>query len=178
MKNKLTYFLLLILTFSCNKNDFSETEMYFTTDKETYKTDDNFEITALIYPKNGEKKIRIFKNLNNIKISFHSNVEGQEFSQELRKYFIEGPSLTEDESEYLDEFTISKTQPFKKTFKGVISENKEKIIFEISELNISDSIEKSELLSNPKITIKGNCHTVYSGIEEYFTPKGIEILIE
>ena len=73
MKNKLTYFLFLILTFSCNKNDFSDTEMYFTTDKETYKTDDTFEITALIYPKNGEKKIRLFKNLNNLKISFHSN---------------------------------------------------------------------------------------------------------
>ena len=178
MKNKLTYLLLLILTFSCNKNDFSDTEMYFTTDKETYKTDDTFEITVLIYPKNGEKKIRIFKNLNNLKISFHSNVEDLGFSQELKKYFIEGPSLTEDESEYLDEFTISKTQPFKKTFKGVISENKEKIIFEIPELNILDSIEKSELLLNPKITIKGNCHTVYSGIEENFTPKDIEILIK
>jgi hypothetical protein len=145
--------------------------MYFTTDKEIYKTDDTFEITALIYPKNGEKKIRLFKNLNNLKISFHSNTEDLGFSQELKKHFIEGPSLTEEESEYLDEFTISKTQPFKKTFKGIISETNEKIIFEIPELNISDSIKKSELLLNPKTTIKGNCHTVYSGIEENFTPK-------
>jgi len=178
MKNKLTYFLLLILTFSCNKNDFSETEMYFTTDKETYKTGDGFEITLLIYPKDGEKKIRILKNLNNVKISFHSNVEVSGFSQELKKYFIEGPSLTQDESEYLDEFTISNTKPFKKTFKGKISENKQKIILEIPELKISDSIEKSKLLVNPKITIKGNCHTVYSGIQENFTPKDIQIVIK
>ncbi|MBT8385760.1 MAG: hypothetical protein KJO83_08600, partial [Bacteroidia bacterium] len=153
IKNILTFSLLLILTFSCNKNDFSDTEMYFTTDKETYRTNDNFEITVVVSPKNREKKIRVFKNLNNLKISFHSKV-GLGFTQELKTHFLEGPSLTRDDSEYIDEYTISKTQPFKMSFKGTISERNQKIIFEIPELKVTDSIKKSELLINPAISIK------------------------
>ena len=178
MKNIFTYTLLLILTFSCNQNAFSDTEMFFLTDEASYRVNDNFEITAIVSPKSGEKKIRIKKNLDNLKISFHASSTEQEFSQELKKNFIEGPSLTTDESQYIDEFTISKTQPFKKTFKGLISESKESIILEIPELNIIDSVAKSELLVNPKIIIKGNFQTIFSVKEEYFTPKDINILIE
>lgn len=178
MKNILTYSLFLILTFSCKSNDFSDTEMYFVTDKKTYRVNNNFEITVLISPENGEKKIRIFKNLNNLKISFHLKNGELGFSQELKKHFIEGPSLTGDDSEYIDEYAISKTQPFKKTFKGTISENNEKIVFKIAELNITDSLEKSELYKSSTITIKGNCHTVYSGIEENFISKDIKLLID
>ena len=178
MKNILTYYLLLIFTFSCNSNDFSDTEMYFVTDKETYNVNDTFEITVVISPRNGEKKIRILKNLNNLKVSFHLKNGELGFSQELKKRFIEGPSLTGDDSEYIDEYTISKTQPFQKSFKGTVSGNKENIVFKIAELNITDSLEKSELIKNPTITIKGNCQTVYSGIEESFIPKDIKLLID
>ena len=178
MKNIPAYSLLLILTISCNSNDFSDTERYFVTDKETYGINDNFEITVVVSPENGEKKIRFLKNLNNLNISFSLKEEESVFSQELKRRFIEGPNITGDDSDYLDEFTISKTQPFKKTFKGTISETKQKIIFEIPELNIKDSIEKSELLKNSTITITGNCHTVYSGIEENFKSKDIKILIK
>jgi hypothetical protein len=178
MMNKLTYFLLLILTFSCNKNDFSDTEMRFVTDKETYGVNDNFELTVMISPKNGDKKIRILKNLNNIKISFHSKAGELGFSQELKKHFIEGPSLTGDDSEYIDEYSISDSEPYKKTFKGTISENNDGIVFEIPELNIKDILEKSELLENPLVVINGNCHTVYSGIEENFELKEIRLIIK
>ncbi|PKQ46302.1 hypothetical protein [Confluentibacter flavum] len=178
MKNVLAYSLLLILTFSCNSNDFSDTEMYFQTDKEAYRLNDDFEITVVIFPKNGENKIRIFKKFNNLKISFHLKNSESEFSQELKKHFIEGPSLTGDDSKYIDEYTISQTQPFKKSFKGTISENEGIVVFKIPELNISESIEKSELFENPEIIITGNCHTVYSSIQEDFIPKDIKILID
>ena len=178
MKNKLTYFLLLILTFSCNKNDFSDTEMRIVTDKETYGINDNFELTVMISPKSGEKKIRILKNLNNIKISFHSKTGELGFSQELRKHFIEGPSLNGDDSEYIDEYSISDSEPYKKTFKGIISEHNDGIVFEIPELNIKNIIEKSELLENPLVVINGNCYTVYNGIEENFQPKEIKLMIK
>jgi len=45
-------------------------------------------------------------------------------------------------------------------------------------LNIIDRVVKSELRVDPKITIKGNFHTVFSLKEAYVTPKAIEILIE
>lgn len=178
MKNIITYSFLLFFAFSCNKNDFSDTEMYLVTDKELYKINDKFELSVIVSPKSKEKKIRVFKNLNNLKISFHPKSKELIFSQELKKHFIEGPSLTKNESDYIDEFIISKKQPFQKKFKGIISEIKEKIIFEIPELNITDSIEKSEFLLNPKINIKGSFHTIYSRIEENFKPKDIEILLE
>lgn len=178
MKNKLIYFLLLILAFSCNKNDFSDTEMRFVTDKETYEINDNFELTVMISPKRGNKKIRILKNLNNIKISFQSKAGELGFSQELKKHFIEGASLTGDDSEYIDEYSISNSEPYEKTFNGIISENNSGIVFEIPELNVKDILEKSELLDNPLVAINGNCYTVYSGIEEDFELKEIRLIIK
>lgn len=182
MKNILTYSLLLILTFSCNSNDFSGTKRYFVTDKEIYRVNDNFEITVVVSPENGVKKIRFLKNLNNLNISFSLKEEEEEeelgFSLELKKHFIEGPNITRDDSDYIDQYTISKSQAFEKSFKGTISKTKQSIIFEIPELNITDSIEESKLIKNPTISIKGYCSSVYSGIEENFISKDIKILIE
>ncbi|WP_200979156.1 hypothetical protein [Echinicola sp. 20G] len=178
MKKLLSYSLLLILTFSCNANDFSDTEMYFETDKETYSPNEKFEIIVNISPKQGEKKIRILKNFNNIKISFYTEDGNLGFSEILKDKFIEGRSLFEDESKYIDEFIISKSEPFNKAFEGSITESKKKIFFEIPELNIKDSLNKSELINNPTIIIKGNCSSVYNGIEEVFAQKEIKILID
>ena len=178
MKKIFAYSLLLILTFSCSEGDFSDTEMYFETDKETYKANDNFEITVVVSPKNGEKKIRVFKNFINLKISFQTKDEGLGFSRVVRNQFIELPSSARNDSEYIDEYTISSSQPFKRTFKGTISETEQKIIFRILELNLTDSLEKSEVLRNSIITINGSYQTVYSGIEENFISKNINILIE
>jgi hypothetical protein len=112
MKNTLTIFLLSILAFSCKKNDFENTNLILEFDKETYQSNDNFELTIQIYPTESEKTIRLYKNLNNIEISFLSKAEQFGFHQVLNERFIEGPSLTGGDSEYMDEFTISKEKPF------------------------------------------------------------------
>ncbi|WP_179377363.1 hypothetical protein [Winogradskyella wichelsiae] len=178
MKNTLTIFLLSILAFSCSKNDFENTNLYLEFDKETYQPNDNFELTIRIVPIEAEKTIRIYKDLNNIEISFLSKAEQNGFHQELKKRFIEGPSLTGDDSEYIDEFTISKEKPFEKKLLGTISESENQIIFEISDLKIKDKIDKTYLLDNPSILIKGNCRTVY-GIEgEPFEPIEIKVVVE
>ena len=178
MKNAITIFLLLILVFSCSRNDFSDTKLHFETDKETYRVNDNFELTIIVYPTKEEKTIRFNKNLNNLNISFISREEQLGFHQELKKRFIEGPSIFGDDSEYIVEYVITMKKPFKKTFNGTITELENKIIFEIPELKISDSIDKSNLLEHPTITIKGNCRTVYGAEENSFIPKEIKILIE
>ena len=176
----MTYSLLLFFAFSCNynENDFSDTERHFETDKEIYRVNDNFELTVVVTPKSGEKNIRILKNLNNIKITFSTRQGELGFSQELKKHFIEEPSITGDDSKYIDKYTISKSQPLKKTFKGTITETAEKIIFKIPELKLTDSITKSGLHKKDTIIITGNCSSVYSGIEENITPKEIEIITE
>ena len=178
MKNILTIFLISILAFNCSKNDFENTNLYLEFDKETYQSNDSFELTIRIVPIEAEKTIRLYKNLNNIEISFLSKAEQLGFHQELKKRFIEGPSLTGDDSEYIDEFTISKEKPFEKKLLGTISESENEIIFEISDLNIKDKINKTDLLENPNILIKGNCRTVY-GIEgKSFETKEIKVVVE
>ena len=178
MKNILTIFLISILAFSCSKNDFENTNLYLEFDKEAYQANDNFELTIRIVPIEAEKTIRLYKNLNNIEISFLSKAEQLGFNQELKKRFIEGPSLTGDDSEYVDEFTISKEKPFEKKLLGIISESENEIVIEISDLNIKNKIDKTYLLDNPNILIKGNCRTVY-GIEgKPFEPTEIKIKVE
>ncbi|WP_106793987.1 hypothetical protein [Aquimarina sp. Aq78] len=178
MKNTLTIFLISILALNCSKNDFENTNLYLEFDKETYQSNDNFELTIRIVPIEEEKTIRLYKNLNNIEISFLSKAEQLGFHQELKKRFIEGPSLTGDDSEYIDEFTISKEKPFEKKLLGTITESENEIIFEISDLKIKDKIDKTSLIENPNILIKGNCRTVY-GIEgKPFETKEVKVLVE
>lgn len=178
MKKTFPIFLLLISIFSCSKNDFYDTKLYFVTDKEIYRVNNSFKLTIFIYPTKKEKTIRFNKNLNNLNISFMSTKEQLGFNQELKKHFIEGPRLFGDDSKYIDEYIISMKKPFKKTLNGTITELKNKIVIKIPELKISDSIDKSILIKNNRIIIKGNCRSVYGSEVKSFIPKGIQILIE
>lgn len=164
MKNILTILLFSILTFSCSKNDFENTNLYLQFDKETYQTNDTFNLTVRIVPIETKRNIRFYKNLNNIKISFSSTEKQYGFEAILKEKFIEGPSLTGDDSEYIDDFTISKEKPFERIFPGTITELENEIIFEIPDLKLSDKIDKSILAENPTVLINGKCVTVY-GIE-------------
>lgn len=178
MKNTLAIFLLSILAFSCSKNDFENTNLYLDFDKETYQSNDNFELTIKVYPTEAEKTIRFYKDLNNINISFSPKAEEFEFHQELKKRFIEGPPLFGDDSEYIDEYTISKEKPFEKIFLGTISESVNEIVFEIPELNIKNKIDKNFILKNQIILIKGNCRTIYGGKNKHFMSKEIKVELE
>ena len=163
MKNKVFIFLLLILAFGCANNDFSNTNSYFETDKETYHINDSFKLTLFVSPIEGEKTIRFFKNFSNINVSFISVENQYGFHQELKKRFIEFPIETNDESENVDEYFISKTKPFKKTFIGTISEFNGNVIIQIPELKTSDTID---LIKHPYIGVKGSLKTVNGIIEE------------
>jgi len=160
------------------KNDFENTNLYLEFDKETYQSNDSFELTIRIVPIEAEKTIRLYKNMNNIEISFLSEAEQLGFHQELKKRFIEGPSLTGDDSEYIDKYTITKEKPYEKKFLGTISELENEIIFEIPELKLKNKIDKSILLKNPTILIMGNCRTVYGTGSESFIPKEIKVELE
>ena len=122
MRKNLAIFFLPILALGCSNVNFSNTETLLETDKEAYLPNDVFEITVLIYPTEENKTIKFQKDLNNLNLSFESPERAHGFHQELKKRFIEGPSLFGDDSEYIDEYTITKDTPFKKTLRGTIFE--------------------------------------------------------
>ena len=175
MKKTLIYLTLFILVFSCAKNDFIQTKRLLKTDKEVYLVDDTFELTILVYPEKGDKTIRFFKDYSNINISFSLKKEPDSFHQELRKRFVEGPSLFRNDGDFIDKYNITNNEPFEKKLKGYISEQKGKIIFNIPKLNLSDSIDISLINQKPIIKIDGYCETVNTSYQEYFIPKDIKI---
>ncbi len=172
------YTILFVLVVSCSQNDLSETELVLTTDKEVYLSDDQFELTIMIKPLKSEKKIRILKNLNNLKISFFIKDHSSEFSQELKKHFLENPSLFSNYSDYSQEYRISNSKPYIKVVKGKIAEEDNIVIIEIPELNLKKRFYKSDLLIHPEVTIKGHYYSIYSGVENYFTPKNIRVIMQ
>ena len=178
MKNIFIIFLISILGFSCSKNDFENTNLYLEFDKEAYQSNDNFELTIRIVPIEHEKTIRIYKNLSNFRISFLSKTSQFGFHQLLNDRFIEEPSLTGDDSEYIDEFTISEDKPFEKKLFGKISESENEVIFEISDLNLKNKINKKNLIEDPNILIKGNCIAVYEIEGKPFETKELKIIME
>ena len=185
MKHILFYLLTITSILSCKTDSFSETERYFITDKDVYETNDNFELTVIIVPKNEEKIIRFYKTFSNLRIYF-SIINKQkgiysENNMQLKKYFVEGPSIFGNDEQYIAEHVISKQNPFKKTFIGKISELKNKIIIEIPELNTRKSFDKSKFDEYSEISIQGYCTPINAKngtFEEFFIPKDIKILIE
>ncbi|MBU3822870.1 hypothetical protein KO566_12425 [Flavobacteriaceae bacterium XHP0103] len=177
MKKGSLMFLLFISTLSCSKNDFSETSLELETDKATYQVNDEFKLTIKISSE-VEKNIRFYKNMSNVDFLFLIKQDNDGFQQRLKTTFTEGSSLFGDNNDYIDEYIISPEKPFVKSFNGFIKESVDKIIFEIPELKISDSIDKILLLENPTITIWGNCETVYSNNEKSFPIKEIKILLD
>jgi hypothetical protein len=177
MKIFFAYLLVAIFISSCSKNDFSDTKRVLETDKKYYLINDDFEITVLIYPKKEDKTIRFFKDYSNLNICFSIKQGENIFHQELKKRFIEGPSLFGNSNDNINEYSITNTHPFEKKFKGQISELNGKIIFEIPKLNLIDSLDKSLINKNSIIRINAYCETIYSAYQEYFIPKDIKIKI-
>src|SRR5690554_4608053 len=126
MKNYLLIFLIPIFFWSCNSDNFYETERYFITDRDSYQIGDEFELTVIIAPKKKEKEIRFYDNYKNLGISFAliNSEKG-----------IHNGSWTKNSTKFLDitsttKFKITKEEPFKKTFIGKISETKTEVIIE------------------------------------------------
>jgi len=153
--------------------------MYFETDKQVYKTNDKFELTLFIHAEEEEDiKVRFFKDYRNIDISFISLKNENEFAQKLSKTFIEGPSLFGNNDELIDEYIVTSDKPFIKIFTGKIVETNDQISLKIPELNISNHIDKSVLIKNPTITIKGSCRTIYSSEIKQIPNKEFNVLIK
>ncbi|MEQ3655686.1 MAG: hypothetical protein ABNH00_07465 [Dokdonia sp.] len=162
---------------SCStKNDFENTNLYFEFDKETYLANDKFELTIKIVPIEAEQTIRLYKDLRNIEISFVSEAQQLGFNQKLTKRFIQGVP-PQDQSEYIDEFTISKKKPFKRKFYGTISEYEESIVISIAALTKKFKINKSSLIKNPNILVKGNCRGILAMDGTPFEPNNIKIMV-
>ncbi len=172
-----TLLLISILYLSCSpKNDFENTKRYLEFDKETYLANDSFELTIRIVPIEADQTIRLFKDLRNIEISFVSEAQQLEFNQKLTKKFIEFVP-PQNQSELIDEFTISKDKPFEKKLLGTITASKNKIIIEIPELSISSEIDKSSLIQNPNVKVSGSCRSIHVMEAKSFKPNKIEILL-
>lgn len=174
MKKIIIVFFLVLS--SCSKNNFLNTELIMMTDKQSYLINDKFELKIFVYPLEGEKSIKFYKNFSNLKLSFFSKEEKTSNEEKLITNFIEGPS--EDDIKYFNEYKITEEKPFIKVLKGIISQPESKIVFEIPELSISDSIMKSSIKENSSITIKGFCESVYGATENRYTLNEIEILIK
>lgn len=178
MKNYLLIFLIPIFFWSCNSDNFYETERYFITDRDSYQIGDEFELTVIIAPKKKEKEIRFYDNYKNLGISFAliNSEKG-----------IHNGSWTKNSTKFLDitsttKFKITKEEPFKKTFIGKISETKTEVIIEIPELNFKDGLPKTDFDENTKVRIHGHCNPIDpefgASLEEYIKVKDIKILTE
>ena len=169
-------FILFIIV-SCKTDNFYETERFFTTDKTTYQIGDEFELTAVIKSID-EKELRFYENFKNLDISFalmnnEKNVHNGSWTKRSGVFL---------EKTEISEYRISRNNPFKKTFKGSISQTDDEIIIEIPELNFKQGLPKTDFDSNTKVRIHGHCNPINAefgaSLEEFMDVKDIEIAME
>ncbi len=178
MKNNILILLIPLFLWSCNSDNFYETERYFKTDRDSYQVGDEFELTVFIVPEKKEKEIRFYDNYKNLRISF-SLMNSQKG--------IHNGSWTKRSDDFLEntsttKYSITKEKPFEKTFSGRISETETEIIIEIPELNFKDGLPKSDFDENTKVRIHGHCDPIDpefgASLEEFVEVKDIRILTE
>lgn len=184
MKRVLLFFLSFVFILSCKTDSFSDTTRYFATDKDSYSVNDSFDLSVVIAPLGEEKTIRFYKTFSNLRIYFSLiNKQKGVYSVnnlQLKKYFVEGPSIFGSDDEFINDYIISKENPFKKTFIGKIIETNNKIIIEIPELDTRESFDKSQFDESSEISIQGYCTPINNrdnDSETFFTPKDIKVSI-
>ena len=82
----------------------------------------------------------------------------------------------------LNGVAYSLNNPFKKTFKGSISQTDDEIIIEIPELNFKQGLPKTDFDKNTKVRIHGHCNPINAefgaSLEEFMDVKDIEITVK
>ncbi|NBW35662.1 MAG: phage tail protein [Cytophagia bacterium] len=135
-------------------------------------------MTLGIYPLDNEKKIRIYKNYKNLEISFalvnpKKGILNENWSNHS------GQLLNDSE---IIELTIDKKNPFIKTFKGIIIDDKTMITLSIPELKMKVSFNKAKVIDGTSIRVHGLCNPIEPGLgdslEDYFDVKDIKIIGE
>lgn len=177
---KYAYFFIalavMLLFNSCKSDDFENTKRVITTDKEEYRIGDQFELTLTIYPLEGEKQIRIYKNYKNLEISFalvgpSKGIQNEDWSPHS------GQSLKESE---IMEISVSKDKPFTKTFVGKIEDRNSEVVLSIPELNLLAPFNKAKILDGTSVRIHGFCNPISpvfaDALEDYFEVKDIRIV--
>ncbi len=172
------YFLTLITILSgCTSDNFYDTTRIISTDKDQYKVGDKFEITLTIAPTDNEKEIRIYENYKNLEISFalvdpSKGVVNENWTKHSGQFLNDSKII---------ELKIDKENPFIKTFKGEIIDDKTMITLSIPELKMKVSFDK-EKVDGAFIRVHGFCNPIDPGLmdslEDYFEVKDIKIVSE
>ena len=136
IKRLLKFVLILVVFVSCSTDDFYKTKRILQTDKTDYKIGGKISLTLKIQPEKSEKQIRIYRNYQNLQVSFsllNNDVHNSNWKIDNR----ENVPNSEIES-----ITITKHKPFEKTFAGNIIDNTDSVKIEFLELNTSANFAK------------------------------------
>jgi len=178
MKPKLFIVSLGIILTSCHTDNFYDTTRKFITDKLVYCVGDTIELTATILPEKEKKLIRFYENFKNLQLSFSlMNDSLDTFNGEYSQQ--SGSDLPETE---IEDFIITKDNPFEKSFRIIIQESDD-IILNIPELRFQASFESNMIFDpNTRVRIHGFCNPINpeiaASLEENFDVVDIQIVNE
>ena len=174
---KTIYFLAFATTLSsCSSDDFHNTKIIISTDRDQYRVGDNFDLTLTISPVDNKKKIRVYDNYKNLEISFalvdeSRGIQNEDWSKHSGQFLNDSKII---------EVTIDKDKPFTKTFKGIIIDDQTMVTLSIPELKMKVSFDKKKVLSGTSIRVHGFCNPIEPGLgdslEDYFEVKDIKIV--
>lgn len=103
-------------------DDFTYCQRIFLTDKEEYQVGDTIFLTAVVIPDNAKKTIKVFRDFSNL--YFYASYKLKNNTPDSVRFIIDRRQDTTKkryQNKTYDEIVITKTNPYKHTFKGVFS---------------------------------------------------------
>lgn len=158
----LTFFFLLIFFGSCD--NYSDTKIFFSSDKEEYKIGNDLVLTLNMIPVNEKKRVKLYSDLSNIDINgifkFKRNPgESMEYRYEKVK-----KTITTEEYPRIISYYISPKDPLKFDLKGKITENDTSYIIHFASIKTKYFINKKKYSDAETFGFEGFCEPVNSPI--------------
>lgn len=161
MKENFKIIAVFVLIIVCNSCDtYSETDMFFSTDKTEYTIGDDIILTLHIIPENKDKRIKIYSDLSNIEID--GLLRSKRNPEEDLKYKYEKvkKDINKKENREILQYQLFPESPLEYEIKGKITLKENYYIIDFPSIETTFYIDKEKYLEAESFGFKGFCEPI------------------
>lgn len=160
MKNLFKSIIYLVSIFLMGCDDYSETKIFFSSDKSEYTIGDNIILSLNIKPLKAEKQIKIYSDLSNVKIDGYLKYNRNPNDDIQYRFRKIKKIINAEENRKIHKYNISSKNPLEYTIKGKVTQNDTAYIIDFSSIKTKFYINKIEYSEAEIFGFEGFCEPI------------------
>lgn len=160
MKNLFKTFVYFVVIFLMGCDDYSETKIFFSSDKSEYTIGDDIILSLNMKPLKAKKRIKIYSDLNNVKIDGYLKYNRNPNDNIQYRFKKIKKIIDAKENRKINKYDISSKNPLKYAIKGKITQNDTAYIIDFSSIKTKFYINKIEYSEAELFGFEGFCEPI------------------